>query len=469
MIRFAAALLLILAGCATAQPAGTDSRTSFASEVEVVRDGDRWSAEFRFDRASPAWLFHRSALARADNRPWRPRSWTVETPGVRLERHGWYDMLVAERGAVPARVRIRFTPFSGDLIADYEPALIFTDGSVAVFTEQFEAMPVASAAAAARLPIDLNAANLPESPTRIRLRDRNGHVLHAGRRVAAATVAGSGDGTYVLFGPGEQVESPAIATVLDPGLPEWIRREIAQTTPALLAHYAGELGASGQARPTLMVSWAGPTRGLRSMGGSVLRGLIVMTFEGEGIITETEEVRQYARWFIAHEAAHFWLGQAVRYERAQDAWITEGGADLLAVRAIEAADPGYSGRETLQSSVDDCAALGRNAIGSAAERNEHRAYYACGAVFGLVAEAASRRPFSRFIRGLIDANREGGILTRQEWLAALTRASGDPALARDIGDWLESGAPDPAARIAALFRRTGVPFTAGEDGVPRLR
>jgi hypothetical protein len=44
-------------------------------------------------------------------------------------------------------------------------------------------------------------------------------------------------------------------------------------------------------------------------------------------------------------------------------------------------------------------------VASASERNEHRAYYACGALFGLVAEAASHRPFAEFVRRLIAENR----------------------------------------------------------------
>jgi len=468
MIRLAAALLLFaLASCSGGARLGEPAP---ASEVTVTRHGDRWTADFRFNRRSSAWFFHRSALARADQRPWRPRSWTVETPGVRLERHGQYDVLVAEIGTVPTRVRVRFTPFSGDLIADYEPALTFTDGTIALFTEAFEAMPVASAEAAAHLPLDLNEADLPAAPARITLRDANGDVLHAGRRVRDATFTGSGGGTYVLFGPAELVESDAIAAVLDPGLPAWVQREIAETTPALLARYTGTLGRPTSGRPTLLVSWAGPTPGLRSMGGSVLAGKIIMTFEGVGVVEETEEVRHAARWFIAHEAAHFWLGQTVRYALARDAWITEGGADLLAIRAIEATDPAYSARAALQEEIDDCVALsaGRG-VASAAERNEHRAFYACGAVFGLVAEAASRRPFDRFVRALIDANRADGVLTRAEWLAELDRVSGDPSLGRDIAILLDTGTADPKVAITSLFTRAGIPFTRGEDGIPRLR
>ena len=108
-------------------------------------------------------------------------------------------------------------------------------------------------------------------------------------------------------------------------------------------------------------------------------------------------------------------------------------------------------------------------ISSAQERNQQRAYYACGTVFGLVAEAASRRPFIAFVHDLVEANRADGIVTRAEWLAQLDRISGDPSLSRAIATLLDDGATDPKAAIAALFTRAGVGYTRGEDGLPRLR
>ena len=38
----------------------------------------------------------------------------------------------------------------------------------------------------------------------------------------------------------------------------------------------------------------------------------------------------------------------MRYEFARDSWITEGGADLMAVQALKALDPAYDARKTLQ-------------------------------------------------------------------------------------------------------------------------
>jgi hypothetical protein len=438
-------------------------------DVAVSRTGGAWLADFHFPRRAGALVFVRSSLTRVGARPWRTQSWTVETPGVRLERRGHYDVLVAaDGGSLPERIRIRFAPFPGDLIADYDPALLFTDGSVALYSEQFDAFPLRSAERAERLPIDLGDTGVDIGPTRVTFRDSSGFVLHRGRRLATLTLEDD-DGAYVLFGPAEPVETEALAAIIDPELPEWIRRSLLADTPRILAGYAEALGPAPGARPTLMVSWAGPTPRLTSMGGSVLPGLIAMTYEGAGVLEENEAVRREGLWFIAHEGAHFWLGQAITYQYSRDAWITEGGADLLAMRAAAAVDPGYDSRAALQAAVSDCAALtaGRG-VAAAEQRNEHRAYYACGVVFGLVAEAASHRPFDRFVRALVDANRHDKVVTREEWLAALDRSSDDPSLGAGIARLIDRGASDPKAAIASLFTRAGVRFTLAADGTPRL-
>jgi len=460
----AAALLPALAGCAA-----TVGRPAVPLEVAAVRSGESWTAEFRFPRRARAWVFVRSALARVGEQPWRPQSWTVETPGVRLERHGHYDVLVAGRGGrVPARVRVRFTPFTGDLIADYDPALAFTDGSVALYSGQFEAFPFDSAAAAGRLPVDLSGAGVPASPTRVTFSDAAGQVLHAGQRHAAAVLDETG-GSYVLFGPAEPIVTETLVTIIDPQLPPWIKDALARSAPEILARYTAAMGPAPGPRPTVMVSWAGPTPRLRSMGGSTLPGLIAITYEGAGVLRESAELRAFGLKFIAHEAAHFWLGETIRYQYSRDAWITEGGADLLAIRTVAEIDPAYDWRAELNRSIADCASLsaGRG-IASAEQRGEHRAYYACGALFGMVAEAASGRPFTHFVRGLIAANRADSVVTREEWLAALDQVSGDRAFSDDIARLLDEGAPDPKAAIAALLTRAGIAFTRGADGVPRL-
>jgi len=461
-------LLLALAGCAARLP-HLAPPAPVAAQVEVVRHADGWTADFRFDRPAAVWLFVRGSATREGQPTWRGQGWTVETPGVRLEHRGRHDMLVAEDGgAVPAAVRIRFAPFAHDLPTDSAPALAFTNGAVALFSRQFDIFALPDAAAAALLPVDLSTVELPFTRTRATFRDDWGPILYAGRRLASVSLDDE-DGSYVLFGPAEPVLGAGIAAIYDPALPPWIRETLASATPAILARLEATLGAPPGTRPTLLVSWAGPTPRRVSMAGSVLPNLLAMTFEGEGVLRENAGLRDHALWFIAHESAHFWLGDAVTYQYSRDQWITEGGADLLAFRIVAEVDPRYDWRGELQKAIDDCVRLstGRGVAG-AEERSEQRAYYACGVVFGLVAEASSHRPFGAFVRRLIEANRADRVLTRDEWLASLDRASHDPSLSADIGRLLDEGAADPAALIASLFTRAGIRYALAGDGRPRL-
>lgn len=454
-------LSVILGACA---PVAPPPRSPLAQETRVEalvqRDGDRWSVDYVLDRDAPAWAFFNSALLRDSRRPWRPDWWSVETPGVVIERVGDYDVLRAtDGGTVPRQVRIRMQPRPGDLEAAYDPALVFSDGATALYSEQFDVIPLDSVAAARDLPRDLNGVAVSGGPTRVTWRDRAGPILFKGERRAEVTAVEAE--TYVLFGDAVTRQGDGVTTVVDPGLPRWLGDELAGFTPRVMGYYARRLGPAPGDAPTLMVSWTGPTKSLSSMGGSVLPGMISMSFEGEGVLNPDREALDRAHWFIGHEGAHFWLGQAARYEYARDMWITEGGADLMAVRALKTLNPAYDGRAELQSEVDDCARLTRGrSIVTAADRGDHRAYYACGAVFAMAAEGAQKArdggDWFDFLRPLLD--QPDGVLTREEWLAALTRVSHDPSLRLGVEQLLDQGAADPNAVIARLFDRTGVAF-----------
>jgi hypothetical protein len=436
--------------------------------VEISRTGGLWDANFYFDRGVTAWVFPRSGVTREGGKPWRQDSWSVRTEGVRLQRHGNYDVLVAHSGEVPKRVTVRFEPVPDGLRADYPPALVFTDGSVALFVAQFECFPMDSMSDVRKLPSDLNNQPVPAADKVYAFKDSLGPVLLEGRRQNLAET--SNPGTYALFGLVRPMETPAMTGIIDSQLPAWVKESLSRSVPAVLSRYTQELGPLPNTKPTIMASWAGPTPGVVSRGGSVLRGLIVMQYEGSGMLQETDAQRNEGLWFIAHEAAHFWMGQTVTYQYARDAWITEGGAELLAIRAVAETDPDYDPRAFLNKAIEDCIRLTRRqGVESARERGEQRAYYACGAMFGLIAEAGSGRSFYRFVRQLIDANRADRVVTRADWLLALDNATRRPSLSRDIARLLDRGASDPGEFITDLLERAGLDIEVDATGTPRLR
>lgn len=450
---------LIAAACLAGSPAIAQEETpDTIARVAVTRDGGRWTVDYELELGRPAFAFVVSALLREGRRPWRPDRWTVETPGVEIARIGAYDVLKSTNGRdLPRRIRIAMTPMGGDLEAEYSPALVFTDGSVALFSEQFDLIPLTSAEAAREIPADLSGVEIEGGLTQVRWRNRGGRILFRGQQMDGARTVDPE--TYVLFGDAGLKDGEAIATVVDPNLPAWLREELERFTPQVIAEYAARIGPRRGDKPTVMVSWSGPTDSLSSMAGSVLPNLIVIDFEGEGVLEPSPEVLSRARWFLGHESAHFWLGsQGLRYEFARDAWITEGGADVMAVRALAALDPAYDAREDLQNEVDDCIDLttGKSVV-TAAERGELRTKYACGAVFWLIMEAVAEKDVFGVLTDLIADNPEG-VLTRQEWLDHLDLVSNDRSLSYDLDRLLDQGADDPATLIGSLFARAGVDF-----------
>ncbi|HYC67889.1 hypothetical protein [Brevundimonas sp.] len=455
ILSLAAALAVLMP---TAAPAPGETPAAPATAV-VRHEAGAWTLDLTLDRDAPVWVFGESEPL-SDGRGWRVHQWTVETPGVALETVAGRDVLRGVDGApAPRRIRLRLEPSFVDLEANYDPVLTFSTGAVAWYSEVFHLIPLDTADALAVLPRDLGPMIDAAGPTRTTWSDAEGAVLAKGERLVDPD--STRVGTYILFGPAEVVPGEALSTVVDPGLPAWIAAELSSYAPRVAEHYAARLGPGGVAAPTVMMSWTGPTPDTSSMAGSVLPGLVVMAFEGDGVLEPTTGVRNLARWFIGHESAHFWLGGAVHYETALDSWITEGGADLMAVRGLQAVDPAYGGRSRLQAAVDDCIGFAHQPVSTSADRGEFRAHYACGAVFALAAETAQKRAsggdWLDFLQPLIAANRADGVLSRDEWLSALDRVSGDPALRRDIERMLDHGSDDPARAIAGLFERAGVP------------
>ncbi|NEX94680.1 hypothetical protein [Caulobacter sp. 17J65-9] len=461
--------LLALGACASApkpEPVDVDVTVSPAA------DGT-WTADYRFGKAAPAWAFARSAVTEADKTPWRAQAWTVETPGVSLKRIGRYDVLSAD-GAALTSVRIRFKPFTEQLEKDYRPTLQFSDGGQAHYTNQFEIVPLTSAAAAESLPVDVDSETVPTT-SRLTFDAPGRRILYGGSVLDGRVVTGTGSGGYAYFGDAEVIETPALAAVIDPGIPEWLRGELDAYTPKLLALHAEKLGPPAVGRPMVFAAWGGADQPGVSLNGGVLGGLMQMDLRGQRVLNPDKPVKNLARWFLGHETAHFWLAQTVRAETGADNWMMEGGADILAVRALGVLAPDYDPTRRLQGEVDDCLGLvGPNEpLAGALERGEPQAQYGCGAVLLLAAEAGLRKrepgaDAYTFWRRLIDANREDGVVTADDWLAAFAEATGDAELTAETRRFVTEGVADPAAFVAKLFARTGVAHSVGADGKLKL-
>jgi hypothetical protein len=201
------------------------------ARVTVTRQGDSFVADLPLPTDAPGWGFWRSSPAASDNQSWRLKSWKVLTPGVTLERRGQQDAFVGVGGRpVPRRVRVRLTPYTGEVASNYVPALRLGGDSVALFRRPFclvRGRPRQPARPAAG---------------RIRPGGRESRRLwHGGRVSRPATCASPAMRTAIAKerapAPTACSASPAasvangIATVIDSELPQWIADDLATFTP----------------------------------------------------------------------------------------------------------------------------------------------------------------------------------------------------------------------------------------------
>lgn len=466
MIRwFLLTVALVLATPVAARPGVT---------VAVSRaEGGDWLVDYAFAARSPVWFFTRSNMD-LDHKPWRQQGWRVETPGVRLERAGRYDALVGE--APLTRVRIRIKPFAHPLLADYTPALAFSDGGLAFYTDHFGVAPLPTLDAVRALPADLGGANVDQPPVKLVFSDPGHRLLLRGVASRGRAVFRLGDvDAYVYSGTAPLIDTAAFAGVIDAGLPAWVRGELDDFSPRILGLYTERLGKPAGGKPMALVAWQGAAQPGWSLGGSVLDHMVVMQISGQRVLERTPDVMSQMRWFIAHESAHFWLGQTVRYAHENEGWILEGGADLMAIRGTRVLIPDYDAAAYLQREMDECLQLetAGKPLAGAGERGENRAYYACGALLALAAEGVMRKrdpsaDFIGFVRGLVDANRAAGKVSAEDWLAQFLKVGGDPAMAAEIRTLLDKGVDDPKAFWMRLFTATGVAFGVAGEGLKLL-
>jgi hypothetical protein len=460
---------MLLTMAIAAQVAASHPRASEPPSAQVTHNGSIWQVDYTLPHSAPAWVFPVSAPRLMDHRPWRQAAWRVVTPGVRIERHGAYDMLVASDGrSIPRKVRITFSPTSATLEREYDPAIAFSNGATALYSDQFDLAPIVDPATVDAKEAGLSVQDFGGRPVPVRFHDAAGPVFVQGRRQNDPILTGAA--TYVVFGAGEVKTLGGVAMLADLALPAWLKSDVSQFVPLVASTYASRLSARSDPRlPLLIMGWRGATPGKVINDGGVRPGEIVLNFEGEGLLDRNERAARRTRWFIAHEMAHFWLGsEGVAYEAPSDAWITEGGAEMMAFTLLAGSDHDYAIGE-LQRAVNDCVKLGTKPIARAADRHESRAFYACGTVFALAASGVARRrggaDFFDFIEPLLARHRFDRQLGGADWLDHFGTLSGEPGAADVMRSMIERGSSRPVEDIETILKSAGVPMNVAGNAI----
>lgn len=340
--------------------------------------------------------------------------------------------------------------------AGYLPFAQFGDGGLLLHTGRFHAC-------AGPCPTD---DNQNEGPWRVAIDpgEDGRMILNGAVETGLASFVDTGDGTKVYIGDGEIISSKSLLAVIDAALPDTVVESLNRLLPPLMDYYGERLGKLRE-KQMLFASYnvPGDVRGSSIKGGTLPRQ-VFMHFEGDKIpeFSSEADFPYFLAWFFAHEAAH--LHQRHRFAQYDnaDSWIHEGVADAmayLALQEMDAAPDAYLAKRLDRARTACADALAGGSLRSVLERDApFQAYYDCGLIIHLAADAAARRGSGADLFGVwktfIQRVGDGAPWNTETYLRVVSEAA-DEETADFIEEVAEGRIDDPVAALRIGLTASG--------------
>lgn len=364
----AAVVILMTGACASSPPA-------VRVDVAEVTGSDRWRVTIRQPKPTDAFVFPHS------RHQFRAAKWSIIEPadGAHWSTVDGHDAIVLDSPA--AKVTVDFGSDFGFLEKDYNLNVPFTDGSRLLYTGHLRS----------RRREDTTVA-----PHQWTFTSSPGRLIRIFGDVGAGKLTWSqewGDETFVYFGSIVPERTPRMTLIVDPGLPEWVEKQMRELVPRQFDFFARMTRTELPFTPLIVVSYGGARGSGRTFSGHGLQGMLAISISGEQWMPHTGDAEQY--WFrhLAHEAYHLWGAQAHR--NAEEAeWLSESMAEYASLLA--SLDAGVMDAEAvnafLAAARESCASRLnatplRNSLGPGQSQN----VYTCGAVLQSIVDRAARR------------------------------------------------------------------------------
>ncbi|MGX5914221.1 hypothetical protein ACR0ST_05760 [Aliidiomarina sp. Khilg15.8] len=315
-----------------------------------------WTVTYKVESPVSRLAFKRSPDTSRTAR-WTPVSADFS---IRYERGSEYIERLDKKSFTA--VSFQLTPTYTSLPKDYAPFSPFSDGGMLFHSGRFFTC------------IDTCHSDMNSWPMQVVVPEGERILLNGELSRERATWLDSNSGRKVYVGQSTpQVESHFIS-VIDANLPPGLRDSLSVQLPELMDQFANNFGQL-EFRPLLFASYSESSNGRYGNQGGTLPGQVFMHWYGQQAIDKLDSNATY--WFFAHEVAHLYQRDAGRIEKAQDAWVHEGSAELFAGLASDSA----VFKEKLIRANDTCVAALEPANSYAqASLSDFRVHYACGLV-----------------------------------------------------------------------------------------
>ncbi len=430
--------------------------------IATELDGDTWRIDFHLPNPERIVFFSRS------NGDYRQDTWVPLGQAPTLERIGGFDALLFDEPT--AEFSYEITPRTKHIPKDYTPYLAFSDGGKAVYTGQFELLTVATREELETLSGDLSKWRGDQWQLGVRIKSDRPMLMQGERFVDQVDQIVTGGGTYVYVGESELVEGDSYVGVVDNQLPSHIRDTFDDDLAVLFEIYEARWGFVLPSKTTLYYAFDGYEHSGSSHAGSVIgTDLMVLQSSGTALMQPDSDARTRSLWFFAHEVAHMFQN-TVRNNMisGSDAWIHEGGANVMANSVIRAM-PGVSDSLVIseyKKAFDECAkALSKGSLVSAHLDGRFYAHYTCGQIFNAAVDSAlddhDLYDFWKAYSAWIETENSN---QRDAYFETLETLGADPSVVQLIQQLAYEDQSDPQGRLADLMGQSGLEPSFDEDG-----
>lgn len=463
----AAALLLVSCGpgapgiIADADEPGFMLDGTGVTAIVTARDDGRFEVTYHFAGPQSGYFFSRSGG------DYRTSHWTALDDGVTLERIGGFDVILFDGPRTGARFLVE--PWFGQITGDYSPYVQFSDGAVALFTGQFEILPVPDRLAVEALDGDIRAWAGEQPVLGVRIVSPERMVMNGEVLTGHADDISHGDGAFVYIGEGEIETGESFVGVLDGALPGWIRERFDSDLATIFGALEAGWGFELPQRATVFFAFEGYDNPGFSNKGGASRSLLMLQSSGQALREPSPQILAYLQWFFAHEGAHLFQNAAGLYASTSDhAWITEGGANTMANTVLATLDGLPDGRRLAEyrRSYSGCIrSLAAGPLTEAVRRGDHDASYLCGDLIGLMSWSATPGADIFIIGEAVGARTTDQPGTTGEmYFATLVELGADRETVDRLRALAGGGLADPEAALRAAMVASGLNPVFGEDG-----
>jgi len=435
----------------------------FQMEIEQATQGP-WTFTLSLNEPQKALIFSRS------RHDYRRDSWTVLTPGVKLERIGGFDTILL--GPDVKKAEFSFQPYTETLPGTYTHFIPFSNGAMAMYLDGFELLRIDGEAEAVTA-LEGSLSNWDGEQFKIPLALKSPErVLYQGNSYVETldvAVHGGEQSGYAYLGAGDIIEGESFSGVLDPNLPDWLSDGLDTQLLDIFSSLEDKFGYGLTEKASILFAFRGyETDGFSNTGGVLSGGQIVLETSGSAMKTPNARLKAYLRWFLMHESAHlFQTAKGHSYENREDSWLLEGSANAMTYILLEDSGDAPNQKavqESYQSAWADCiAAIQGVSMVEITERND-QSHYACGVLVFSIADAglADQDSFDLWAKLIARAEVDKTVNT-DDFFALLRETSLDDNVVQRLQDFVAGPVEDPETALLSLFEAVGIKteFTGG--------